>query len=611
MMDALQDFNVRRKQLDTFRVSKDKSILNSIWSYLDLPSTASNGELLKSHLEFPVRYQLEVCISHGLLNEYNLTPPFVDKLASMSQHDAMCLLELVQERKTRFFDPMEVFHIPRGKKVDSMKAIPDFCVYMRRATVSPTGIQFHSPSVEISNRVIRYYEKYADRFIRVSFTDEKSSGRIRFTDKVVSNELFSRVFRTLNKGIALGDRQYEFLAFGNSQLREHGAYFFAPADDLNASHTLLSCRRALLMLSKAADIREWMGHFSNIRIIAKNASRLGQCFSTTKAFKQFKVEPTKIPDIERHGYCFSDGVGRMSPILAVLITTQMIGSRRTTPTNYQSSCFQFRLGGHKGVLVVNPDLMNCEIQMRESQMKFWSPHKDLEIIRCSQFASASLNRQLIQVMSSLGVPDEFFLDRLKQILSDYSTAVSEPAKALELLTKHIDPNLMTLDIANLVRGGFMASSEPFVISLMYLWRAWTIKYLKEKAKITIDDGAFLLGVVDETAILKGYYHDTEDILPEVFCQITDIETGHPKVITGPVIVARNPSLHPGDVRLVEAVDVLELHHLIDVVAFPQTGDRDIPSMLSGGDLDGDDYVVIWDKELTAPGILINEPPASY
>lgn len=238
MMEALQDFNVRKKPLETFRVNKDKSTLNPIWSYLDPPATTSNSELLKSHLEFPVRYQLEVCISHGLLNEYNLAPPFIDRLENMSQHDAISLLELVQERKIRFFNPMEVFSIPRSKKADLMKAIPEFCVYMRRATVSPTGIQFHSPSVEISNRVVRYYEKYADRFIRVSFTDEKSSGRIRFTDKVVSNELFSRVFRTLNNGIVLGDRRYEFLAFGNSQLREHGAYFFARADDLTVRYFL-------------------------------------------------------------------------------------------------------------------------------------------------------------------------------------------------------------------------------------------------------------------------------------------------------------------------------------------------------------------------------------
>ena len=37
--------------------------------------------------------------------------------------------------------------------------------------------------------------------------------------------------------------------------------------------------------------------------------------------------------------------------------------------------------------------------------------------------------------------------------------------------------------------------------------------------------------------------------------------------------------------------------LRNCVVFPQNGDRDIPNMCSGGDLDGDDYMVTWDPEL--------------
>jgi RNA-dependent RNA polymerase len=598
MLDALKEFNVYRKPLPEFHVEYDQSKLKPIWNYLDqgLASEATSADLLRAaFLPFPVRYQLEVCISHGYLNEYNLTPEVIDRLASLSERDAVALLEAVQEKKTRFFEPMEIFKIPRDRKIDLARSIPSFCIYMRRATITPTGILFHTPSVEISNRVLRHYDRYADRFIRITFTDEKSTGRIRFTDKCNSNELFSRVFRALKYGVHIGEREYEFLAFGNSQLREHSAYFFAKAHDVSVK-----------------DIREWMGEFSNIRIIAKHASRLGQCFSTTRAFKSCDVTLRRMPDIEHNGYNFSDGVGTMSPIVAHLLTQDFGGDRRISP-DYQASCFQFRLGGHKGVLALDPKAVNLEVHLRPSQEKFWSPHKTLEIIRCSQFAAASLNRQLIQVMSNLGVPDEFFRRRLTQILADYSTAIKSPRKALELLTKHVDPNYQTVAIANLIRFGFMASSEPFVMSLMHLWRAWTIKYLKEKAKITIDDGAFLLGVVDETGKLRGYYEDVldEDELPQIFCQVTDLITKRASVITGRCIVARNPSLHPGDVRIVEAVDVPELHHLVDVVVFPQTGDRDIPSMLSGGDLDGDDYVVIWDKELTAPGVITNERPASY
>jgi len=75
------------------------------------------------------------------------------------------------------------------------------------------------------------------------------------------HEVFTRVKAALDHGITIGDRKFEFLAFGNSQIREHGAYFFASTDHLSA-----------------ADIRAWMGSFKEIRIVAKHAARLGQCF---------------------------------------------------------------------------------------------------------------------------------------------------------------------------------------------------------------------------------------------------------------------------------------------------------------------------------------------
>jgi RNA-dependent RNA polymerase len=142
---------------------------------------------------------------------------------------------------------------------------------------------------------------------------------------------------------------------------------------------------------------------------------------------------------------------------------------------------------------------------------------------------------------------------------------------------------------------------------MRLWKAWHLKYLKEKAKIVIEKGANLLGCVDETGVLRGYSErvpakgasDEEKLaaLPEIFVQVHRPDTGKCEVIEGVCILARNPSLHPGDIRVVRAVNVPQLSHLKDVVVFPQTGDRDIPSMCSGGDLDGDDYLVIWDQDL--------------
>ena len=400
------------------------------------------------------------------------------------------------------------------------------------------------------------------------------------------DEVFTRIFRAMRNGITIGDRHYEFLAFGNSQFREHGAYFFAPLQHLTAKH-----------------IRNWMGKFSDIKIVAKHAARLGQCFSTTRAINCTRVTVVEDEDIQRNGYTFSDGVGKISPMLAQLAASELGLSTLEPP-----SVFQFRLGGCKGVLAVSPDAVRQEVHIRPSQYKFPAMHEGLEIIRWSQMASANLNRQLILVLSALGVPDEVFVAKLKKQLANLEQAMREEKIALALLQKDVDPNQMTLCMAGMVLDGFQKTQEPFLASLLHLWRAWSIKYLKEKARLTITDGALLIGCLDETATLKGHYNDVsldqasnreeqELLLPEVFVQVSQGSGNKPRVITGPMLLARNPSLHPGDIRVVRGVDVPSLRHLKDAVVLPQTGDRDIASMCSGGDLDGDDFLVMWDQDL--------------
>ena len=403
------------------------------------------------------------------------------------------------------------------------------------------------------------------------------------------NEVFTRVKRAMNNGIVIGDRRYMFLAFGNSQFREHGAYFFAELPHLTTEK-----------------IRSWMGSFKHIDVVALYAARIGQCFSTTRAIQGSKVSVVEIKDIERNGHCFTDGVGKISPFLAHVAASELgiLQSHGRPP-----SVFQFRHEGQKGVLALSPAAKKNEIHVRKSQYKFPASHECLEIIRSSQFASATLNRQMIVVLSTLGVPDMTFIQKLKLQLSSLEKAMIDEKMALSLLQKDIDANQMTLNLAGMIIDGFQRFQEPFLMSLLQLWRAWSIKYLKEKARIYIPDGALLLGCVDETGSLRGHFNDDsnaqrdtsqfekEKLLPEVFVQLSKGPGNIPYVVKGPMLLARNPSLHPGDIRVVRGVDVPELRHLKDVVVFPQTGDRDIPSMCSGGDLDGDDYLVMWDKEL--------------
>lgn len=355
-----------------------------------------------------------------------------------------------------------------------------------------------------------------------------------------------------------------------------------------------------------------MGSFQDIRIVARYASRLGQCFSTTRAITSFTPHIVELRDVYHNGFCFTDGVGRISSLLARLAASELgiLQANQEAP-----SIFQFRLGGCKGVLAVCPTSKPRELHLRYSQYKFPASHEGLEIIKWSRFACAKLNQQLILVLSTLGVPDGIFKGMMQLQLNDLERAMKDSETALSLLTKYVDHNQMTLTIASMVIDGFQDTNEPFMLALLQLWRAWSTKYLKEKAQIAVGKGALLLGCVDETDTLRGHHDNLhgsmpapnssieEKIrhLPQIFVQVSQAfdpkGKAEPKVILGPMILARNPSLHAGDIRVVCGVDVPELHHLIDAVVLPQNGDRDLASMCSGGDLDGDDYLVVWDQDL--------------
>ncbi|KAL6698400.1 RNA dependent RNA polymerase domain-containing protein [Trichoderma pleuroticola] len=604
---ALEDLNITVKVCDNFQVD---AATTTMWDFLDHPHDNNQGDALALlqpskfpfiHLDFGVRYQLEVCVGRKLLNEHTISLEFLEKLATLDPLDAKRRLEFLLDQGEVMYDPMQFFTSSAAASYVPNTRIPHYCVLARKAAITPTTILLSSPIVETSNRVLRHFNHLQDRFLRVQFVEETEFGRMAMSCRN-KEDIWKKIFRTLYQGIQIGDRRYEFLAFGSSQLRQCGVYFFCPTDHL-------SCE----------DIRRWMGQVSHIRIVAKHAARLGQCFSTTREMRGLPIpDVRRIPDIERNGYCFSDGVGIISDFMARMIVEEMTLDVYTEP-----SAFQFRMGGCKGVLVVWPHAKKGEVYIRESQEKFKTDVKGLEIIKCAKYSSATLNRQTITILECLGVTTKAFLDLLEKQIGLYEEAIKDNNVAVDVLTKCVDENQSTLVLAELLQAGFKTKTvqEPFVTNLLTLWRSWSLKLLKEKARIPIAKSAFVLGCVDETATLRGHSNSTEgtsekDVnkLPQIFLQVSDLKKyNNATVIKGVCVVGRNPSLHPGDIRVVEAVDIPELRHLRDVVVFPSTGDRPVPNMLSGGDLDGDDFFVIWEPTLIPdewnhPAMNYSSPP---
>lgn len=111
----------------------------------------------------------------------------------------------------------------------------------------------------------------------------------------------------------------------------------------------------------------------------------------------------------------------------------------------------------------------------------------------------------------------------------------------------------------------------------------------------------LLGIMDET----GYLEEGE-----IFCTVSSEEKGT-HILTGSIVVTRSPALHPGDIQCVSAVKIpagSPLTALRNCVVFSSKGSRDLPSQLSGGDLDGDLFNVIYDASLYPAKVA---DPADY
>lgn len=178
---ALRDYNIEIVPFLNFtNVPREDAL---IWKLIDPPlkkrgNTGTGLEEMmhanKPRLPFEVRYQLEVCLSQGFLNEHNLSEEFIWTLMNMKTKQAQDVLEYIANHGKRLYDPMSMVRAKNGQGLLSRTKIPSYCAYVRSATVTPTTVYFQTPVAETSNRVIRHYSQYADRFLRVRFTEEKT-----------------------------------------------------------------------------------------------------------------------------------------------------------------------------------------------------------------------------------------------------------------------------------------------------------------------------------------------------------------------------------------------------------------------------------------------------
>ncbi|KAG0556960.1 hypothetical protein KC19_11G091000 [Ceratodon purpureus] len=559
----------------------------------------------RNGVPFELMFLVNALVHRGIINTTSLTDEFYRTILTDYALSTYALQHMNTYSHPVFDAVTRIQRVKEwARKYDKVKGeekvLPSGCMMVHRVILTPTRAYCAHPVREMSNRVLRHFHMLSDRFLRVTFLDDDlhqvpSSALTVPVSPIVRSmsttlefnrtELYKRVLNIVKTGFTLCGRKYEFLAFSSSQLRDASAWFFAGNSYVNAHH-----------------IRRWMGQFPT-QNVAKFAARMGQCFSST--FITLAVPKERVmllPDVHRNGYIFSDGCGRIAPKFALQVSESL-------KLDHTPSLYQIRYAGCKGVVATWPmgssQGHQYDLGVRDSMNKFHSDHTELEVVGWSKYLPCYLNRQIICLLSTLQVENSAFKSLQDAQVVRLEAMLEDPSLAYEVLTSSCTGDVHST-AATMLQGGFHPKNEPHLYDMLLSIRTSQLEDLIAKARIYVPNGRWLMGCMDETGLLN---------YGQCFIQVSgpvkkaslggdgfnqQHRSGPLQVITGKVIMAKNPCLHPGDIRILEAVDVPQLHSMVDCLVVPQNGDRPHPNEASGSDLDGDVYFTCWDSNLIPP-----------
>lgn len=556
----------------------------------------------QSKLPYEALFQLNSLVHTQKISLASVDDELIDLLGGLDEEIRAVIFQKLHQMGFTCYDPLKFvktqLHVLSNKKrsqpLSSQKRLIDNNIMScHRALVTPTKIYCLGPELETSNHVVKHFASCASDFMRITFVEENWNKLPNYAvstgvqkgifSKPFKTEIYKRILTILRDGIVIGSKRFEFLAFSASQLRSNSVWLFASNDNV-----------------KATDIREWMGCFNNIRSVSKCAARMGQLFSSS--MQTFEVAPQDvevIPDIEVTSdgvsYCFSDGIGKISQSFGRQVAQKL-------KLDHTPSAFQIRFGGYKGVITVDRHSFR-KLSLRNSMLKFESKNRMLCVTKWSESMPCFLNREIISLLSTLGVKDEAFLARQQDQLNLLGRMLTDSKAALDVLEGLNGADSRSI-LVKMLHEFNEPNSEPYLSMMLKAYYAYQLSDLKSRSRIFVPKGRVLVGCLDETGLLN---------YGEVFVRVTVKRTTEKfddnlrkggdddstRIIVGKVVVTKNPCLHPGDVRVLDAIynEELEEKGLRDCLVFPQNGHRPHPNECSGGDLDGDLFFISWDKDL--------------
>ncbi|KAF2305631.1 hypothetical protein GH714_007140 [Hevea brasiliensis] len=400
------------------------------------------------HLPYEILFKVNCLVQHGCLpgpaldaNFFRLVDPdrveiaYIENALEKLRHLNECCFDPVSWLRDQYTKYITSGRLPEPPAV----ALDDGLVYVHRVQITPAKVYFCGPEVNLSNRVLRNYPDDIKNFLRVSFVDED-------LDRLYSTNLSPRT------------------------------------SSVNEERRTKIYERILSILRNgltAEDIRKWMGDFREIKNVAKYAARLGQSFSSSReTFNVYRHEIEIIPDIEVNSdginYVFSDGIGKISSELAHSIA-QKLGFR-----NYTPSAFQIRYGGYKGVVAVDPTSPK-KLSLRKSMSKYKSNNTSLDVLGWSKYQACFLNREVITLLSTLGVRDRVFESKQEEAVAQLDAILTDPLQAQEAL-EMMAPGENTNILKEMLLCGYKPSTEPFLSMMLRTFRAAKLFDLRTKTR---------------------------------------------------------------------------------------------------------------------------------
>ncbi|KAJ0105846.1 hypothetical protein Patl1_17999 [Pistacia atlantica] len=556
-------------------------------------STSETVPLVKcgpvSNLAYEVLFQLNSLVHTQKISLAAVDGELIEILSGLAVENALMILQKLQKLKSTCYDPVSFIKIQLHVLGRNCKSIPlssdkrlidHNIMSCYRALVTPSKVYCLGPELETSNYVVKNFAEYASDFMRVTFVEEDwSKLPVNALSTSIEQGIFAKAYRTkvyyrilsiLRDGILIGDKRYEFLAFSASQLRSNSVWLFASNDKV-----------------KAEDIREWMGCFNKIRCVSKCAARMGQLFSSSMQTHRVPAQDVEIiPDIEIASdgvsYCFSDGIGKISQSFSRSVA-QKCGLSDTP------SAFQIRYGGYKGVIAVDRKSYR-KLSLRGSMLKFESKNRMLNVTKWSDSMPCFLNREIIILLSTLGIKDEVFEAMQQEQLHLLGKMLTNREAALDVLQKLSGANSKSILVKMLLQG-YEPNIEPYLSMMLQAHHENQLSELKSKCRIYVPKGRLLIGCLDETGLLN---------YGQVYIRVT---------MTKAELECQDQSFFR-DIRVLEAVYEVDLEEngLVDCILFPHKGERPHPNECSGGDLDGDNFFISWDKDLIP---CETDPPMDY